>query len=246
LKKAILTFILSLSALVLFAQTQTTIYHVYLKDGSFLKGYLKSEKGADPLLLVSLAGQEFRISQSSIDHIGEISTNQKVLKNGKTLTADGLYMTLLFGIMPGRNSDSFQDNIIIGANLINFSMGYQFNQQISVGGGVGWDEYDMSIFSLHADFRGFLNSKSVSPYYSLQAGYGIAADLTDNWGDRIELKGGPLLHPAVGIRFATRHKANFLLDVGYRFQWAERNNESRQHVDKIIFRRFDLRFGWKF
>jgi hypothetical protein len=246
LKKTILSIFLSLSTLILFAQTETTIYHVYLKDGGLLKGYLESDKDADPLILKSLGGQNFQILQSSIDHIGVITTDQKVIKNGKTLSPNGLYKAILFGIMPGWYEDPFEDGIIVGINLFNFSMGYQFDQQVALGGGVGWDVYDMSIFSFHADFRGFLNSKARSPYYSLQAGYGIAADLNDNWNDRIDLKGGPLLHPAVGIRFATRHKANFLVEIGYRFQWAERNDELRQRFDEIIYRRLNLRFGWKF
>ena len=246
MKKTILFILFSLSTLILFSQTETTIYHVYLKDGSLLKGYLESDKDADPLILKSLAGQDFHILQSSIDHIGIITTDQKVIKNGKTLAPDGVYKSILFGIMPAWYEEPFDDDVIVGVNLFNFSMGYQFNQQVALGGGVGWDIYDMSIFSLHADFRGFLNSKKLSPYYSFQAGYGVAADLLGNWSNQVKLKGGPLLHPAVGLRFATRHKANILLEIGYRFQWAERNDELRQHFDEIIYRRFNLRFGWKF
>lgn len=226
--------------------TEAEIYHIYLNDGSFLKGYLLNSKEDDPVQLKTLAGDEFSIKQSSITSISKITTDQFILPDGRTINPDGWYKSVLFGFMPAWSDDRFGSDVILGLNMFDFSMGYQFNQYASIGAGLGWDMYDMSIFSIHTTMRGFMHKRNISPYYSLQAGYGIAADLGNNWGDRWDLKGGPLVHPAIGLRFATRKKANFLLEAGYRFQWAERNNEGSERYDSILYRRLDLRFGWKF
>lgn len=164
----------------------------------------------------------------------------------KTLDSDDFYKVILIGFMPGKKDEFSEESNLRGLNLINFSLGYQFHQYLNLGATVAWDVYDMSMFSFRADFRGTLNKKKVSPYYSLQAGYGFPADLGDNWNDRIDLKGGPLLHPALGLRFATNKKASFLLEAGYLFQHAERNNEERKRYDDILYRRLNIRFGISF
>ncbi len=244
-KNIFLLLAFCLSSLLLNAQTETIIHHVYLKDGSFLKGKLLSTPDADPLILELNAGARMEIPQQSIKSIEAISTDQKVLADGKTLNPDGLYKIFHTGFLLSRDEFGAFSSVL-GLQVASMTVGYQFNKYLSVGGGLGWEVYDMSIFSAHADFRGYYNEKKISPYYSVQAGYGIAADLIDDWNDRIELKGGPLIHPAIGIRFASRKKTNFLLEAGYRFQWAERNDETRERFDKITYRRFSFRLGLKF
>lgn len=154
-----------------------------------------------------------------------------------------IYTLAMMGFMPGANENDQGEGNLRGINIIHFVTGYSINPQINVGAGLAWDVYDMHLFSLRLDFRGYVNQNKVQPYYSLQGGYALAADLTDRWNDRIDLKGGLLAQPSVGVRFETQNKADILFDVGYLFQKAARHDEERKRFDDIVYRRFNFRFG---
>jgi hypothetical protein len=142
--------------------------------------------------------------------------------------------------------DDEKEFIVWGASLFHMSVGYQFNQYVSVGGGFGMDVYDKEYFPIYADFRGYILNSAVSPYYAFQAGYGISSDIFNLNSSNISHKGGAMLHPSIGVRFASFRKTNFILEAGYKFQYDKRTDERRNTVDKITYRRLALKVGLLF
>lgn len=155
-----------------------------------------------------------------------------------------LYYSAMIGFMPGSQDDDFENSGLRGLNIINFMIGHRFNQYAHLGAGLALDIYDMGLYSFRLDFRGFiLKEKSVNPYYSLQTGYGFAFDLNNRWDDRLELKGGPLIHPAIGLMFNTHKAGDILVEAGYLFQKAARNDPDRRRFDDILYQRLNIRLG---
>ena len=136
-----------------------------------------------------------------------------------------------------------KDFIVWGASLFHLNVGYQFNQYLSVGGGVGMDIYDKEYFPVYADFRGYILNKKVSPYYAFQAGYGLSTDIFNLNSSNISHSGGMMIHPSIGLRFASFRSTKFIMEAGYKFQWDQRTNERRGWVDKIIYKRLSLKIG---
>lgn len=96
-------------------------------------------------------------------------------------------------------------------NIIN---AYQINPNFSVGIGTGVRYYldpNTAIVPLFADFRATLSKKSISPYFSLGAGYSF--DASNNFNGV-----GFLVNPTVGARFMISEKTAINVGLGYEMQ----------------------------
>ncbi|MEL6867794.1 MAG: hypothetical protein AAFP19_25440, partial [Bacteroidota bacterium] len=144
--------------------------------------------------------------------------------------------------------------------------GHQFNDFLAVGGGIGLDVIGGKDFRtytflpIYVDIRGFPIRGKVSPYYALSLGYGFAFDAFDNFDDEADERysGGIMIAPALGLRFASRKKGQFLLELGYKMQYTDAQYQHREfgnpftsgyfiYVNReTFFRRLEVSFGWIF
>ncbi len=95
--------------------------------------------------------------------------------------------------------------------------GYRFGRGLALGATVGVDWYaSQAMLPLSMGLRGDLGKGAVSPFYALDAGYGL-------WLNRpadVNAKGGLHLNPALGLRIATGNGTALSWSIGYKFQRA--------------------------
>jgi len=171
--------------------------------------------------------------------IGDIDFEVKRVKRKKVKPSyqfkeTGRFTAVNFGFSFGkRDRDEFifdpfspvppptQQNAI-GFNIQTI-VGHQFSHKFGLGGGVSYDGYNLedgeAILTFLAHARGYLNKKTISPFWGLSAGYGLA--LKNSTQGVNEAKGGPMFHPELGLRLGASKKTNFTFSLGYRFQKAE-------------------------
>jgi hypothetical protein len=128
--------------------------------------------------------------------------------------------------------------------------GFQFHRLLSVGPTVGLDFYENLIITPVAlGLRGTLLDKRVSPFYSVDAGYG-----TTWFSDeprRSEHKGGWMINPAAGLRIKAGNETAFLISLGYKVQSATTKeplawDNSAFITRDLTFKRLSTRIGFMF
>ncbi len=223
----------------LFAQ-EKTMSIVYLNDGSFLKGNVISETPFRIEFQLS-DGNLIQLSKGNIKSIEKIDSSEEILENGNRRKNKGHYNVLNLGLLFSQNTRS---GFTVGANVFHYVRGYQFNPHFALGGGLGLDLYQRAYLPIFIDIRGKILNRSISLYYALNAGYTVGISKDEQFVIRT-YKGGFMFHPSIGLHFSTQKKFSFLIDVGYRQQYAT-TVYSNEEEDKWIFRRISVRAGIMF
>ena len=227
------------------AQDNNQISIVYLHDGSMIKGQVVEDHANGVVIIKIVDGTELTIPLKTVKTVSKLKENIKFLNNGKYIQTKGTYKHISIGTLTAWEDDE-KDFIVSGASFFQMAVGYQFNQYISVGGGFGMDVYDKEYFPVYADFRGYILNSKISPYYALQAGYGISTDIFNNYSSNTSFTGGAMLHPSLGLRFASFKRTKFIVEAGYKFQYDKRTNERNGFADKITYKRLSLKVGLLF
>lgn len=245
MKKTLLLFICIFWTILSFAQHELNQqYLVYLYDGSFLKGELLAED-EEAIQLRIINGETLTLPMTLIQKMSRNKKSQSFLPKGITIQESGPYHIINGGALFGKET-GFSDNYTTGVSF-GYTYGHQFNKYISVGGGISLDTYDDSFLPVYLDFRGYLMNKPTSIFYSVHAGYAVAFDQFKKDKEGTYFKGGPIVHPAIGLRFAGKQNYSFLMDIGYRFQYVKRESSWNENItDKITFKRLSLRMGFLF
>ena len=228
------------------AQQETAISHIHLKnDGGLFKGQILKADSAGWTILQLTNGVVLHLKKNSIQKIRTVIRYGQILKKGHSVPTKGFYWGLHTGVALGYTSGDLA-RPVVGANFFSFSFGHQFNPHVQVGGGIALDVYDHEFLPLFAEIRYFPKIMRWSPYAALQTGYAFSFNLLTPFSSGI-YGGGPMVHPAVGVRLATRSNCNLLFEAGYRFQWGTIVDEWQNNVvDKLLYRRLSLRLGFEF
>ena len=235
----ILTVIYFISFFSLTAQEKVIQDHLYLQDGSFLKGSIVAR---DTVMIrwKLTNGEIISIAETHVHHIQKVKHDWLVFPNGKIILEKGNYHIIFTGLLIGKG-DGFQENPI-GANLAHFIKGVKFNQFFSAGIGIGLDLYNHEFVPLYLDIRGDFLNQPITPYYAFNAGYGFALENNRS----IDNKGGIMIHPAIGLRFASKKRVGYLLEIGYKFQNGKREFDNLEFTDELTYKRLSLRAGLSF
>lgn len=242
---------------------------IYLKNGSVFKGkILEYEKGA-VLLLELENGSVIEFEDDEIDRVvqeaidldkgkGEEKEEDKepvryrkvILKKKEKVyrfRETGIYNATFFSSSNGSHNGELQ----VGLGVHNV-IGYQLNRLFGLGIGVGLDSYSFqdgeTLYPIFIEARGYLRKKWHSPYYSMNLGYGFA--IADESENVIEAEGGLMVHPCFGMRFGANKDANVMIDVGYKFQYANITRVMPFNGDleerDLLFKRLTIRLGLLF
>ncbi len=219
---------------------------VMLKDGSVLKGQILSYDYETEMKLKLATGATVVLAYSKIKTISQQQLNAGRKLKPYLFKEKGFYnATDLLILAFDERTD---DNPAAGLSTV---FGYQFKRQIGTGIGLAVHNYSLGgnemIYAIFGEARGYLNKKNVSPFYSLNAGYGFAASnqrlLASN--------GGVYLSPSFGYRMGASEHVNFTLSLGWNFQKASftysGNNQLRETIEqRIFYKRFYLKAGLLF
>lgn len=222
------------------AQQDEYITRVKLKDGSVLEGKL-TEYVDGEYIKMNLGENQITINQSSIKSIKHTNLSAGRKYEFKEV---GLYNHTSVGFLSGFISAG---NPVLGIG-IDHSTGYLFNKYAGAGLNFSVLNYDPGyrevFYTLSAEFRGYIFSQKLSPYYLVRSGYGFA-----HGGESfLEADGGFYMNPAIGFRFTGKKSANFTAEIGLNFQNAHFKQQTdwwdRSILEKDVrYQRFNIKIG---
>ena len=219
---------------------------IYLENGSKIQGEVVEWKHGELLTILTAWNDEITFPWKIIKKAVQTSTRQNVVQP-YNFKESGLYFSPSAALITGNggNRAKGQNGISVA-----FSAGHRFNKLLSIGGGIGWDQYIWNsgeeLVPLFAELSGYTSETNSSFRYVLQAGYSIA--LKDEDYLISNSKGGWMLYPAVGVRFGSNPNTKYFFDIGYKFQRAEFSYDDqwefgRRSDQRILYKRLTIRFG---
>lgn len=245
-----LFILLIISFLQIFAFAQDTISQdlIYLKDGSTLRGEI-TEQNPDESVKIRIAGGTItEIKMSAVKRIKSDEGKYIFNEDGSNFKQKGFYNGFNVQAMIGQSSgNDNSENLVLGLG-VQYSLGYQINKYAAVGGGVGMQLYDKVFADAFVQMRGFLPMGKVSPTIAMDAGYGVPVVLS-SLDTNNQSNGGWSLRPSIGLRIATRNRADILLDAGYQLQHFENKTNwgwGSETAYNVWYRRLSFRIGWVF
>ncbi len=220
---------------------------LYLKSGSRIEGKIISWEPNKSIQLSTTWGSVIRFDTRDVKKVIQKSTLAISVENPYNFKDQGIYYTVKGNFITGNPGNRAKS-----VNGIGFSMsaGHRFNRYLSVGAGLGWDQYVWNsgeeLIPLFTEISGFLNESNSSLMYNLQVGYSIA--LKDQDYLMSYAKGGLMVYPSIGIRFGTNKTIKYTLDIGYKFQNAEFTYDDQwtfgtKSEQDLLYRRLTIRFG---
>jgi hypothetical protein len=171
-------------------------------DDEYLK--VRISESAEPLLL-----NYDHIKKISFRGNGSLNRNIKEqISSPPGLQLNTFYHEFRGGLLFGN------ENISGGLHTIN---GYQFNQYLGTGVGVGLNKFGNYIsLPIYASVKGYILDQKVSPFYFGDIGYGLAwSSDKENNGYTIEnVKGGLYWQLGAGYQF-NFYNSSFVITLGY-------------------------------
>ena len=206
MKKLLLLVIMLVSAS-MYCTAQNYKEVVYLKNGSIIKGVIIEQipnvslkiKTGDGSLIICQMDEVEKITKEVVYRNDNQNTYRKSAKN----TLRGYKGFVDFGYV-GDVSDYNASKVGVTT-----SHGYQFNNYLFLGGGVGLDyftELESVSVPMFANFRANFINKKVTPFADLKAGYSVG----DVQGAMVTL--------GVGVRFSISEKKAINLKLEYNYQ----------------------------
>lgn len=256
MKKIVKIALLSLFCLFLagqsFAQTESPdieyIDVVYLNSGSEFRGKLIEYKHGEYVKIKILGGQVITFPAEQVAKVVQESTQASAQKirpvREYAFKEKGIYNETYVNLPMGNNQWGW---FVSGLGLHHVT-GYQYNRWIGTGIGIGVDSYEMgdgrNVMPIYLEARGYFSKKKVSPFYSVNLGYGIA--LKNKGAGINETKGGIMYNPSVGWRFGGHPNANFTLALGYKMQKISYRSQiwdGSSLEQKYMYKRINLKLG---
>lgn len=218
-------------------------YLIYLYDGSFLKGELVAED-EQSIQIKIISGEILTLSSELVQKISRNKKHLTLINKGITIQEKGSYHIFSGGMLFGK-ATGFSDTNPVGFSL-NYIRGYQFNKYVALGAGLSIDDYDKTFIPIYVDFRGYLFQKRASLFYAMNAGYSFETRQFKKDRENTYYRGGLILNPSLGLRLSGKQNHSFMMGIGYRFQFAQRENIWSEFVDKIIYKRLSFNLGFIF
>jgi hypothetical protein len=208
---------------------------VYLRNGSILRCKILDFKTEGQIKLEIQGGSILVYSSDELLKVerGVKNLQEKESANGHFYNKE-VYFSTLFNFIGGyRESSSWlgsQDIPTLGCGF-KFSAGKALNRHLMLGAGIGWAYmHNYFMYSAHfpvfAEIRGDILQKSNSLYYAFGLGYNIAKKRNAmSWTGTtmLDARGGIYMSPTLGLRFASKNKKHFCLELNYNIHSASYN-----------------------
>jgi hypothetical protein len=258
-------FFCALFSNVAFAQKTDTIYQykdvLFLKNGTWLYGQLL-DYVPDKQLSWGFSKDEVQIFPMSAvlrvqQAIGATREERKLFKSvdsaakASKVKPPSVYA---FSERGWYHITAASANLGSGSTGVGLSWtsGWLFRRTFGVGVVGSLDDYYLvgtgfrsRVFSLGGEIRGYIKPYNNSAYYTCAVGVGFP--IGEERVSRLENRaGGLLFYPAFGWRLGGSAKANFLMDVGFRFQTIglRETFSAVSYTDyDVSYKRWVVRFG---
>ncbi|MDX8338821.1 hypothetical protein SLH46_06490 [Draconibacterium sp. IB214405] len=252
MKKLIVLLCLSVLVLSVFAQTEKG--HVYLKNGSIIKGkYSYFNDGKQ--LKVGSAGNVWIFDADEVDHIASKREGKTMFDEDMVTDVKWFFRTDL-GVLAG-NSDNSQS----APFSITGSANYVITPNFSAGLGFGVEFLKESYMPVFANFEYRFRKQLTSPYVFFKAGYQVPTedsneiyyDVYPIWSsfapwpsdmgqDGLDCRGGVLFNPGLGFQQMLSPNFGLNFAVGYQFHRLNYEGENDYSLD-IDYNRVTVKIG---
>lgn len=234
-----------------YAQTGQQDDVVYMQDGTVWQGQLRTTSDGEPYAISLFGGSLVRVNPINIDSVRKVPAFDIRSLRPLITKTEGLFNTTYGGWMFGSQpNNGYGYGNQVGGLLHNVT-GYYLHPAIGIGIGAGIDHYSSGlalITPLYLHLEGMPWSGQIVPFYAVEGGYGFSwdTDQQTEWYSREE-SGGTFWMMGVGLRFFTRNRAYYNLQVGIRQQqrtiseWYAWNESSQ--VTALTHSRLQVTFG---
>lgn len=185
---------------------------VYLKNGSIIKGIIIEQIPNVSLKIKTTDGNIFSYAISEVERITKEEIQKTREYDGRTKKTlkgyKGFFETGYIFDVNDDNANKFE---------VSTSHGYQFNNYLFVGGGIGLNYYtDMEKYSVpvFANLKANFINKKVTPFADVKAGFSVGG------------VGGFYTSIGLGIRFALKNKTALNVKLEYNYQGYYYDDES--------------------
>jgi len=223
---------------------------VYLKNGSMIRGIIIEQVPNQSLKIRTSDGSVFVYNISDVEkmtreepvvqqerYYGQNTRNIRNTRNYTVIPSNKTLRGYKGFVDAGYTfSSEYEDRVEIST-----SHGYQFNNYLFVGGGVGYHYYsdpDVELYAMpiFANFRANFMNKKVTPFTDLRVGYSVG-----------DLEGG-YAYIGLGARFQLVKKMALNLTLGFSYQEYDyySSYSSWYYEDTTDSSGFNIKFGFEF
>lgn len=213
---------------------------VFLKNGSVIKGFYDELYPTDSLHMRLIDGGTFICAMSDVERIAKERTSVYLVDMSDDLKHLDMewrrrgYRAMLEG---GNNTNADDKKLVV--NGVYTIHGYQFNQYLFVGLGMGiqqifYKDNDYTVYlnknniPIFADACFYFLPRSISPLIDFRGGYTVSGFK------------GHYLNPNIGVDFSFSPRSGLYLMIGYFEQEYEANGE------KLKSKNFSFNIGFHF
>lgn len=218
---------------------------VILKNGSVLYGQLIDYSIGEKVKLKISNGQMLIFSDDNVKRV-IINAPDSNFKEERKLKSNLIYNYATFNYISGNIEGLDLANSGLG---INYSVGYRFNNYLSLGAGLGVETYNYGLreffIPVFVDVISIFKNNNVSPFFRFQGGYGFVKATSEKV---IDSNGGLMVNPAFGIIILQKNNIGFTVDLNLKYQKANFVINSSNWTASISYRDIDfmrlcIRFG---
>jgi len=220
---------------------------VFLKEGSVVTGSLIQYDSIKGVRILNDCGNWF-YSFAEVDSVHLFAKVQRTMLKEKK---SGYYNFSSVGLLLGAGTKGYQP--LASLTMVN---GWQFNQRIFTGIGLGYEFYDWGVLPVFAEIKYLFRPDVVTPFISLKAGYSFPLSNTYEAVNYYEMAGktygGVQLNPEVGFSMPVGERNAFVVGLGYNYQelsYQEPEYQWSYYQTKRVythFNRISLRVGFIF
>jgi hypothetical protein len=218
--------------------------HVYLKNGSVIRGSVTEIEPADHVKIRDLCGNTWYYSISQVE---KITSEPYLLPEERRRPAgfeSGFVNLTSMGFLAGSSGNAQAAPFTI--LMVN---GWRNSIGLFTGAGIGIEFLTSTYMPLFLDVRYDLSGGDVVPYVVAKGGYSIplAADHSEYDTD-YAYSGGPLAGAGIGLKLRTRDHFAWDIELMYRYQQTsftemyEWNSQEYSYTD--IYNRLEIRLGF--
>ncbi|RMG75893.1 MAG: hypothetical protein D6722_00245 [Bacteroidetes bacterium] len=191
---------------------------IYLHNGSVIRGKILQQTPGDSVTIQILPGRILTFSTREVEAITmEEDFEEKALiqyrrtRRPVVMKSTGLYHRFSVGLGLGQGRWGVQGNGSLG-----YHIGYIVKPRLRVGLASGFDFYNGGVITpVMAEAQADLVFKKVTPVARVQLGYGFG--ISSGWANEV-FRGGPVGQVALGFRFRTRTRFEWMLTGGFKAQ----------------------------
>lgn len=192
---------------------------VYLKNGSIIRGIIIEQV---PNQSIKIQTKDRNVFVFKYDEIEKMTKENLPADNSNNISKvtdfkkSGFINLTEINYSPGigevkvGNYTVKNDDYSFGFRTVN---GYQLNEHLSLGIGVGIDKYkNTTLLPITFDARATILKGKVSPVFTANVGYAVGLN---------DVKGGLVINPQIGIKTYISKNVAYLFNVGFKWQGQE-------------------------